>query len=78
MLIIDFAVPFDTRIRDKEAEKIIKYQDLVRELRKIWKLRMEVIPVIIEALGLISHTLDDWLTLFLLGGRFCPPPLLVF
>ena len=32
--IIDFAVPFDTRIDEKEKEKIFKYQDLARELTK--------------------------------------------
>ena len=31
--IIDFAVPFDTRVDEKEKEKIFKYQDLARELK---------------------------------------------
>ena len=33
--IIDFAVPGDSRIEEKEKEKIEKYQDLKRELKKI-------------------------------------------
>ena len=33
--IIDFAVPGDSRIEEKEKEKIGKYQDLRRELQKI-------------------------------------------
>ena len=33
--IIDFAVPGDSRIEEKEKEKIEKYQDLRRELQKI-------------------------------------------
>ena len=37
----------------------MKYQDLAKELRKIWKLRTEV--VIIGALGSMPRTLDDWL-----------------
>ena len=35
--IIDFAVPVDSRIEEKEKDKIEKYQDLERELQKIWK-----------------------------------------
>ena len=33
--IIDFAVPGDSRIEEKEKDKIEKIQDLVRELQKI-------------------------------------------
>ena len=33
--IIDFAVPGDSRIAEKEKDKIEKYQDLRRELQKI-------------------------------------------
>ena len=32
--IIDFAVPYDNRVDNKEAEKIDKYQDLAREIKK--------------------------------------------
>ncbi len=34
--LIDIAVPGDIRVAKKETEKIQKYQDLARELRKIW------------------------------------------
>ena len=33
--IIDFAVPGDSRIQEKEKDKIEKYQDLGRESQKI-------------------------------------------
>jgi len=49
--IIDFAVPYDTRVDEKEKEKIQKYQDLARELKKLWNKNVKVIPVIIGALG---------------------------
>ena len=49
--IIDFAVPHNTRVDEKEKEKIQKYQDLSRELKKLWNKNMKVIPVIIGALG---------------------------
>ena len=35
-VIIDVAVPGDCRIREKEIEKIEKYQNLKRELKKLW------------------------------------------
>ena len=49
--IIDFAVPYDTRVDEKEKEKIQKYRDLARELKKLWNKNVKVIPVIIGALG---------------------------
>ena len=33
--IIDFAIPYDTRVGDKEVEKIEKYLDLSRKLKKV-------------------------------------------
>ena len=45
--IIDFAVPGDSRIEEKEKEKIEKSQDLRRELQKIWNVRVKIIPNII-------------------------------
>ena len=45
-----FAVPYDSRVDVKETEKIEKYQDLARELRKIWKKQVKVIPIIIGPL----------------------------
>ena len=40
----------------KENEKVEKYQDLKREMARLWKLKSVVIvPVVIGALGTISH-----------------------
>ena len=53
--LIDIAVPGDTRTYDKETEKIEKYQELAREIKRLWKLHsVTVVPVIIGALGTIS------------------------
>ena len=51
--IIDFAVPYDTRVdeKEKEKEKIQKYQELARELKKLWNKNVKVIPVTVGALG---------------------------
>ena len=51
--IIDFAVPGDSRIEEKEKEKIEKYQDLRRELQKIWNVRVKIIPLVVGSLGAI-------------------------
>ena len=50
-LIADFAIPNDSRIETKEFEKLDKYQDLARELKKLWNMNVRVIPIVICALG---------------------------
>ena len=40
--IIDFAIPYDTRVDTKEVEKIEKYLDLPRELKKVWNMKVIV------------------------------------
>ena len=42
-------MPFDSRVDAKEMERIEKYQDLARKLRKIWDKQVKVIPIIIGA-----------------------------
>ena len=44
--LVDIAVPADSRVDAKE-EKIQKYQDLARELRKVWKVKNIVFPVVV-------------------------------
>ena len=62
-LIIDVACPFDTRVIEKEREKITRYEDLKWEIIKIWKCRsMRVIPIVIGALGTISKGFKDYLS----------------
>ena len=43
--IIDVEFPED-RIAEKEKEKVEKYQDLRRELQKIWIVRVKIIPLV--------------------------------
>ena len=49
--IIDFAVSGDSRIEEKE--KVEKYQDLRRELQKIWNVRVKIISLVVGSLGAI-------------------------
>ena len=51
--IIDVAVPGDARVELKEKEKIDKYPDLAKELRKLWKVKTRVVPIVIGALRTI-------------------------
>ena len=51
--IIDFAVPGDIRIEEKETDEIEKYQDLGRELQKIWNVKVKIIPLVVGSLGAI-------------------------
>ena len=40
--IIDFAIPYNSRVNNKEMERIEKYQDLARELRKLWNMKVKL------------------------------------
>ena len=44
--IIDFAFPGDSRT-EKEKHKIEKYQDLGKELQKIWNVKVNIIPLFV-------------------------------
>ena len=55
-IIVDGAIPGDKRIYDKEKEKIEKYQDIKREIQRLWSLRkVSVVPVIVGALGSVTQ-----------------------
>ena len=51
--IIDFAVPGDSGIEEKEKDKMEKYQDLGRELQKIWNVKVKIILLVVGSLGAI-------------------------
>ena len=51
--IIDFIVPGGSKIEEKEKDKIEKYQDLGRELQKIWNGTVKIIPLVAGFLGAI-------------------------
>ena len=61
-VIIDVAIPGDCRIREKEIEKIEKYQNLKRELKRFWPLKkIEVVLLVVGALGCISKGFSGWM-----------------
>jgi hypothetical protein len=62
-VIIDIAVPGDVRTMVKEDEKIEKYQDLRREVSRLWDVRTTVVPIVIGALGTITDRLTSYLAM---------------
>ena len=60
-IIVDISVPADMRVEGKK-EKVEKYQDLKKEMRRLWKLRnVEIITVVMRALGSVSAEFDRWM-----------------
>ena len=54
-MIIDVAIPGDTRVCDKEQEKIEKYSLLKDETARLWQMKkVIVIPIIVGTLGTIT------------------------
>ena len=48
--LVDFAILADYRVKINESEKIDKYLDLARELKKLWNMRFMVILIVIDVL----------------------------
>ena len=46
----------------KEAEKILKYKDLIIEIQCMWYVKEKVLPVIIGTTGTISKSLRQYLS----------------
>jgi hypothetical protein len=55
-MLIYVAIPGDRNMIKKEAEKILKYKDLVTEIQPMWNVKTKVTPVIIGATGTISKS----------------------
>ena len=60
-LIIDIAVPGDCRVDEKEKEKMERYEELAREIRRLWEVHTKVIPVVVGALGVVPDGLEQHL-----------------
>ena len=55
---MDFAVPADHRVKLKENENMDKYLDLARKLKRLWNMRVKVIPIVVGALGTVTKSLE--------------------
>ena len=67
--IVDFAVPPDHRINLKECEKKDEYLDLAKDLKKLWNMKVTIVPIVIGALGTITKGLLKGLENLEIGGR---------
>ena len=56
--IIDIAIRGDARVKDKELEKIEKFQFLEKRNRKVVEGEVKVVPIVIEALGAVSDMFE--------------------
>ena len=62
VVIIDVAIPGDDRVKDKELEKVEKYQLLKDEIAKVWQMRkVIVVPVVIGAIGAVSVNFKEYM-----------------
>ena len=66
--IVNFAVPADHRIKLKECKKWDKYLDLARELKKLWNMKVTIIPIVIGAFGTVTKGLLKGLEDLEVGG----------
>ena len=67
---MDFAVTADHWVKTEESEYRDKYQYLARELKKkLWNIKMTVIPIVIGALGTVTKGLIKGLVDLKIRGR---------
>ena len=60
--IIDIAIPGDIRVSEKEKGKIERYQELKREIKRMWNIRsIKVILVVVGTLGSTSKKLKKYI-----------------
>ena len=66
---MNFAVPANLRVKLKESEKKYKYLYLARELKKLWNMKVTIIPFVIGALGTSTKGLVQGLEDLEIKGR---------
>ena len=55
--IVEFAVPAVHRIKLIECEKKDKYLDLARELKKLWNMKVTIVPIVTGAFSTVTKGL---------------------
>ena len=73
---MDFVVPADHRVKSKECEKRDKYLDLTWESKKLWNMKLTIIPIVIGALGTVTKGLVQELEGLEIRGDWRPSKLL--
>ena len=73
--IIDFAVSADYRVKVKEGEKLDKYLELARELKRPWNMKVNVILVVVGTFGTVLKNLKKRLDELEIKGRIGTIPI---
>ena len=61
-MIIDLAIPGDTRVCDKERKKIEEYSLLKDEIARLWQMKkVVVIPIVVGALRAITTMFEKYI-----------------
>ena len=58
---IEITCPLDWSVLEKENFKVDKYQDLKREVAKLWNVRPVVIPVLVGPLGMVANRVEGYI-----------------
>jgi hypothetical protein len=61
-MVMDVAISGGRNVIKKEAEKILKYEDLTTEIQRMWNVNTNVITVIIGANGTISKSFRKYMS----------------
>ena len=56
--IVDFAIPMDHHVKEKEGEKIDKYMDLAAEVRSQFRVKTVIVPIVLGAQGTVPAKLS--------------------
>jgi len=61
-MLVDIAISGDRNVIKKETEKILKYEDLIMEIQRMWNVKTIVIPVIIGVTGTVSKSFRKYVS----------------
>ena len=61
--LIDIACVMDPNVMTKEKEKVDKYLSLMIGLKSLWTTTVEIVPLILGALGSLSDSISTSLSL---------------
>ena len=61
---MDFAIPMDHHVKEKEEEKIGKYMDLAAQFSRQFRVKTTIVPIVLGALEAVpaklSKSLQKW------------------
>ena len=59
--IVDFVIPMDYHVEEKEEEKTDKYMDLAAEVRRQFREKTVILPIVLGASRTVSAKLSEML-----------------